>query len=70
MLAAPFESKILTRTELFDVWNSQERILKVVLFLFSLPKDIGLPFLIITTSAALPLWEAEFSHWGYAKIVV
>ncbi|XP_015089613.1 protein CHROMATIN REMODELING 4-like [Solanum pennellii] len=50
--------------------DDQERILKVVLFLLSLPKDVGLPFLIITTSAALLLWEAEFSHWGYANIVV
>ncbi|XP_015169515.1 protein CHROMATIN REMODELING 4-like isoform X2 [Solanum tuberosum] len=50
--------------------DDQERILKVVLFLLSLPKDVGLPFLIITTSAALLLWEAEFSRWGYANIVV
>ncbi|KAK6777346.1 hypothetical protein RDI58_024063 [Solanum bulbocastanum] len=42
----------------------------LVLFLLSLPKDVGLPSLIITTSAALPLWEAEFSRWGYANIVV
>lgn len=70
MPAAPFESKILTGAELFNVYNSQERILKVVLFLLSLPKDVGLPFLIITTSAALLLWEAEFSRWGYANIVV
>ncbi|KAH0722223.1 hypothetical protein KY289_005267 [Solanum tuberosum] len=50
--------------------DDQERILKVVLFLLSLPKDVGLPFLIITTSAALLLWEAEFSRWGYANIIV
>ncbi|KAK4353286.1 hypothetical protein RND71_028804 [Anisodus tanguticus] len=70
MPAAPFESKILTGAALFNIWNSQERILKVVLFLLSLPKDVGLPFLIITTSSDLPLWEAEFSRWDYADIVV
>ncbi|PHT37753.1 hypothetical protein CQW23_21326 [Capsicum baccatum] len=50
--------------------DDQEGILKVVLFLLSLPKDVGLPFLIMTTSAALPLWEAEFSRWADANIVV
>ncbi|KAM3341162.1 hypothetical protein P3S68_028797 [Capsicum galapagoense] len=50
--------------------DDQEGILKVVLFLLSLPKDVGLPFLIMTTSAALPLWEAEFLRWADANIVV
>ncbi|KAM3267107.1 hypothetical protein P3S67_032692 [Capsicum chacoense] len=50
--------------------DDQEGILKVVLFLLSLLKDVGLPFLIMTTSAALPLWEAEFSRWADANIVV
>ncbi|XP_016470563.1 uncharacterized protein LOC107792831 isoform X4 [Nicotiana tabacum] len=52
------------------VIDDQERILKVVLFLLSLPKDIGLPFLIITTSAELPLWEAEFLHWAFSANIV
>ncbi|XP_070007002.1 uncharacterized protein [Nicotiana sylvestris] len=52
------------------VIDDQERILKVVLFLLSLPKDIGLPFLIITTSAELPLWEAEFLHWASSANIV
>lgn len=68
--AASFESKYLAGAELFNVWNLQERILKVVLFLLSLPKDIGLPFLIITTSAELPLWEAEFLHWASSANIV
>ncbi|KAK4723742.1 hypothetical protein R3W88_026521 [Solanum pinnatisectum] len=58
------------KKESHPLTEDEERILKVVLFLLSLPKDVGLPSLIITTSAALPLWEAEFSHWGYANIVV
>ncbi|KAF3643266.1 hypothetical protein T459_22988 [Capsicum annuum] len=33
-------------------------------------EDVGLPFLIITTSAALPLWEAEFSCWTGVNVVV
>ncbi|PHT37635.1 hypothetical protein CQW23_21208 [Capsicum baccatum] len=32
-------------------------------------EDVGLPFLIITTSAALPLWEAEFSCWTGVNVV-
>lgn len=37
----------------------QDRIMKTLLYIVSL-SDICQPFLIITTSSMLPLWEAEF----------
>ncbi|KAL3531943.1 hypothetical protein ACH5RR_005464 [Cinchona calisaya] len=46
------------------VIDSQERVVRVVLFLFSLLKESSGPFLIITTSASLSMWEAEFQRWA------
>ncbi|KAI4300289.1 hypothetical protein L6164_033684 [Bauhinia variegata] len=40
----------------------QERVMKVILFLSSFHHNIKRPFLIISTSAALSVWEAEFLH--------
>ncbi|GFZ11392.1 hypothetical protein Acr_22g0007900 [Actinidia rufa] len=42
------------------VFDDQERVLKMILFILSL-RDNTLPFLIITTSSSLSVWEAEFS---------
>ncbi|KAA8544079.1 hypothetical protein F0562_021744 [Nyssa sinensis] len=42
------------------VIDDQERIMKVILFVLSLLPDVCQPFLIISTSNALSLWEAEF----------
>lgn len=36
----------------------QDRIMRIILFVISL-KDVSQPFLIITCSDSLPLWEAE-----------
>jgi chromodomain-helicase-DNA-binding protein 3 len=35
---------------------------KVVLFILSLQLDVQRPFLVISTSTALSIWEAEFLH--------
>ncbi|XP_058214158.1 uncharacterized protein LOC131325750 isoform X2 [Rhododendron vialii] len=43
------------------VYDDQERIVNVILFILSL-QDNTLPFLIITTSSSLSTWEAEFSQ--------
>ncbi|XP_052728672.1 uncharacterized protein LOC108322436 isoform X2 [Vigna angularis] len=40
----------------------QERIIKVILFVLSLNCNSKRPFLIISTSTALSVWEAEFLH--------
>ncbi|XP_077252881.1 uncharacterized protein LOC143892273 [Tasmannia lanceolata] len=42
------------------VIDDQERIMKVILFILSLQSHVCRPFLIISTSSALPVWEAEF----------
>ncbi|PIA37321.1 hypothetical protein AQUCO_03000131v1 [Aquilegia coerulea] len=42
------------------VLEDQERILKVVLFILSVQSDVCRPFLIISTSHAISVWEAEF----------
>ncbi|KAF5182778.1 Chromodomain-helicase-dna-binding protein [Thalictrum thalictroides] len=42
------------------VAEDQEHILKVVLFILSMHSDVCRPFLIISTSHAISLWEAEF----------
>lgn len=45
--------------------------MKVVLFMLSLlDDDTRKPFLIITPSNALSLWEAEFSHWASSANIV
>ncbi|XP_071908255.1 uncharacterized protein [Coffea arabica] len=46
------------------VIDPQERVVKVVLFVLSLLKETSGPFLIITTSTSLSMWEAEFQHWA------
>ncbi|KAL5135335.1 Helicase protein MOM1 [Glycine soja] len=38
----------------------QERVMKVILFILSLNCNVRRPFLIISTSAALSVWETEF----------
>ncbi|TKY62142.1 Helicase protein MOM1 [Spatholobus suberectus] len=40
----------------------QERVMKVILFILSLNCNVKRPFLIISTSTALSVWEAEFLH--------
>lgn len=44
--------------------------MKVVLFILSFQGDLKQPFLIITPSSALSLWEAEFSHWASCENIV
>ncbi|KAL5990596.1 hypothetical protein ACLOJK_011498 [Asimina triloba] len=48
----------------------QERIMKVILFILSLQSYICRPFLIISTSSALPTWEDEFSHLASSMNIV
>ncbi|KAJ1376078.1 Zinc finger, PHD-type, partial [Sesbania bispinosa] len=40
----------------------QERVMKVILFILSLNCNVKKPFLIISTSTGLSVWETEFSH--------
>ncbi|KAI8012955.1 Helicase protein MOM1 [Camellia lanceoleosa] len=52
------------------VFDNQERVVKVILFILSLQDDT-LPLLIITTSTSLSMWEAEFSrHESSINVVV
>lgn len=44
--------------------------MRVVLFILSLQADVCRPFLIISTSSVLPLWEAEFSRLASSVNVV
>lgn len=44
--------------------------MKVVAFILSLRSDTYRPFLIISTSAAIHVWEDEFSHWAPSVNVV
>uniref|UniRef100_A0A5B7AM86 Putative helicase protein MOM1 isoform X1 n=1 Tax=Davidia involucrata TaxID=16924 RepID=A0A5B7AM86_DAVIN len=44
------------------VIDDQDRVMKVILFILSLLPDVCQPFLIISTSNALSLWEAGFLH--------
>ena len=45
--------------------------MKVILFILSLHLDVQKPFLVISTSTALSVWEAEFLHLApSANIVV
>lgn len=48
----------------------QDHVTRVVLFILSLQADVCRPFLIISPSSALPLWEAEFSHLASSVNVV
>lgn len=53
------------------VIDEQERVIKAVLFLLSLLKERRGPFLIVTTSTAIPLWEDEFMQWAsHANVIV
>ncbi|XP_052187157.1 helicase protein MOM1 isoform X2 [Diospyros lotus] len=52
------------------VINDQERVTNVVLFILSLPSSGNLPFLIISSSLALSLWEAEFSRLAPSTDVI
>ncbi|KAI7990761.1 Helicase protein MOM1 [Camellia lanceoleosa] len=52
------------------VIDDQERVIEVILFILSLVSDVTQPFLIITNSCALSLWEAEFSRLSSSTNVV
>ncbi|KAK0583701.1 hypothetical protein LWI29_001666 [Acer saccharum] len=52
------------------VFDDQERIAKVISFIFSLLSDCCRPFLIISTSAALHLWDDEFLRLAPSAHVV
>ncbi|KAM3375753.1 helicase protein MOM1 isoform X3 [Capsicum galapagoense] len=51
------------------VFDDQDRIKKMVLFILSL-SDVCCPFLIVTTSSSLLQWEAEFTRWAPSIDVV
>ncbi|CAN4101686.1 unnamed protein product [Withania somnifera] len=51
------------------VFDDQDRIMKMVLFVLSL-SDVCCPFLIVTTSSSLSQWEAEFTRWAPSIDVV
>lgn len=42
----------------------------MVLFILSFEGDLKQPFLIITPSNCLSLWEAEFSRWASSENIV
>ncbi|XP_019052887.1 PREDICTED: uncharacterized protein LOC104595051 isoform X5 [Nelumbo nucifera] len=42
--------------------DDQERVIRVVLFILSLQPDVCRPFLIISSSTVLSVWEAQFLH--------
>ncbi|KAI3738310.1 hypothetical protein L2E82_28336 [Cichorium intybus] len=44
-------------------FDGQDRIIKVVFFVLSILDKVKQPFLILTSSSALSLWESEFSKW-------
>ncbi|GAV67872.1 SNF2_N domain-containing protein/Chromo domain-containing protein [Cephalotus follicularis] len=49
----------------------QERVVKIILFILSLKFVVQRPFLVISTSATLSVWEDEFLHISpYANYVV
>ncbi|KAJ9698071.1 hypothetical protein PVL29_007263 [Vitis rotundifolia] len=52
------------------VIDDHDRVMRVVLFILSLQADVCRPFLIISTSSVLPLWEAEFSRLASSVNVV
>ncbi|KAL2514360.1 Uncharacterized protein Fot_28331 [Forsythia ovata] len=52
------------------VIDDQEKIVKMVLFISSLQRDVTKPFLIITPATAISLWEAEFSRWTSSTNVI
>ncbi|XP_009618970.1 helicase protein MOM1-like isoform X3 [Nicotiana tomentosiformis] len=51
------------------VFDDQDRIMKMVLFILSM-SDVCCPFLIVTTSSLLSQWEAEFRRWAPSIDVV
>ncbi|XP_028808088.1 helicase protein MOM1 isoform X2 [Neltuma alba] len=52
------------------VFDDHDRMVKMVAFISSLVSNTCRPFLIISTSAALHLWEYEFSCWAPSLNVV
>ncbi|XXG89638.1 hypothetical protein AAC387_Pa12g1592 [Persea americana] len=52
------------------VIDDQERIMKVILFILSLQRYACLPFLVVSTPSALPIWENELSHLAPSVNVV
>lgn len=53
---------ILIHCVIWCIFYRQERVQKMILFIGSLASNSSQPFLIISDSSALPLWEAEFSR--------
>ncbi|XP_059297528.1 uncharacterized protein LOC132050331 isoform X1 [Lycium ferocissimum] len=51
------------------VFEDQDRMMKMVLFILSL-SDVCCPVLIVTTSSLLSQWEAEFTRWAPSIDVV
>ncbi|KAI9077847.1 hypothetical protein K1719_040193 [Acacia pycnantha] len=52
------------------VFDDHDRMMKMVTFILSLDSNTCQPFLIISTSAALRLWEDEFSCWAPSLNVI
>ncbi|KAK4255115.1 hypothetical protein QN277_008152 [Acacia crassicarpa] len=52
------------------VFDDHDRMVKMVAFILSLDSNTCRPFLIISTSAALHLWEDEFSRWAPSLNVI
>ncbi|XP_057484469.1 helicase protein MOM1-like isoform X1 [Actinidia eriantha] len=52
------------------VIGDQDRITKVILFILSLLANVSQPFLVISNSSTLALWEAEFLSLGPSTDVV
>ncbi|XP_054812483.1 uncharacterized protein LOC129313424 isoform X2 [Prosopis cineraria] len=52
------------------IFDDHDRMVKVVAFILSLDSNTCQPFLIISTSAALHLWEDEFSCWAPSLNVI
>ncbi|KAK9280486.1 hypothetical protein L1049_014178 [Liquidambar formosana] len=52
------------------VFDDQERIMKVILFILSLQSNVCYPFLIISASSAISSWEAEFSRLAASVNVI
>lgn len=48
----------------------QERIMKVIALILSLQPDVNRPFLVISTPAALSVWDHEFLHLAPSLNVV
>ncbi|XP_059430737.1 helicase protein MOM1 isoform X2 [Corylus avellana] len=52
------------------VMDDQERIMKVLALILSLQPDVNRPFLVISTPAALSVWDHEFLHLAPSLNVV